>query len=150
ESEDLPGADVEVDAVNGGEVAEGLAKSSDRHRWDDCLILCAFGGRCACCVHVASVRHRGFIVVSGVEHCGFREDAAGFSQAYWSVNRTRKLGASRCDRPPTAMSDQDPHARFSWDRSEETRLNSSHVSISYAVFCLKKKTNEKLTQPVEN
>src|SRR5207249_6035992 len=24
-------------------------------------------------------------------------------------------------------------------RSEETRLNSSHVSISYAVFCLKKK-----------
>src|SRR5690606_41460200 len=25
-------------------------------------------------------------------------------------------------------------------RSEETRLNSSHVKISYAVFCLKKKT----------
>src|SRR5207249_7818883 len=25
------------------------------------------------------------------------------------------------------------------ERSEETRLNSSHVSISYAVFCLKKK-----------
>src|SRR5207253_9275282 len=25
-------------------------------------------------------------------------------------------------------------------RSEETRLNSSHVAISYAVFCLKKKT----------
>src|SRR5699024_9789654 len=25
-------------------------------------------------------------------------------------------------------------------RSQETRLNSSHVSISYAVFCLKKKT----------
>src|SRR5690625_5425328 len=24
-------------------------------------------------------------------------------------------------------------------RSEETRLNSSHVAISYAVFCLKKK-----------
>src|SRR5438477_3472722 len=24
-------------------------------------------------------------------------------------------------------------------RSEETRLNSSHMSISYAVFCLKKK-----------
>src|SRR5690554_7356856 len=26
-------------------------------------------------------------------------------------------------------------------RSEETRLNSSHVRISYAVFCLKKKKN---------
>src|SRR5690625_1767808 len=25
-------------------------------------------------------------------------------------------------------------------RSEETRLNSSHVAISYAVFCLKKKS----------
>src|SRR5699024_11484240 len=25
---------------------------------------------------------------------------------------------------------------------KSTRLNSSHVSISYAVFCLKKKTNE--------
>ena len=29
----------------------------------------------------------------------------------------------------------------SWRRSEGTRLNSSHVVISYAVFCLKKKTN---------
>src|SRR5690606_41410028 len=27
-----------------------------------------------------------------------------------------------------------------FDRSEETRLNSSHVKSSYAVFCLKKKT----------
>src|SRR5437868_12759667 len=26
---------------------------------------------------------------------------------------------------------------------KSTRLNSSHVSISYAVFCLKKKTNNK-------
>src|SRR5438477_531251 len=28
-------------------------------------------------------------------------------------------------------------------RSEETRLNSSHMSISYAVFCLKKKKKKK-------
>src|SRR5690625_5417613 len=29
-----------------------------------------------------------------------------------------------------------------WDRDRKsTRLNSSHVAISYAVFCLKKKTN---------
>src|SRR5438067_10618715 len=28
------------------------------------------------------------------------------------------------------------------NRSESTRLNSSHVSISYAVFCLKKKINQ--------
>src|SRR3712207_8925500 len=36
-------------------------------------------------------------------------------------------------------------------RSEEedrksTRLNSSHANISYAVFCLKKKTNQDTTQ----
>src|SRR6266508_6831192 len=33
-----------------------------------------------------------------------------------------------------------PHRRGqSLRRSEDTRLNSSHVAISYAVFCLKKK-----------
>src|SRR5476651_2879397 len=29
------------------------------------------------------------------------------------------------------------------DRSESTRLNSSHANISYAVFCLKKKKKKK-------
>src|SRR5689334_24845986 len=29
--------------------------------------------------------------------------------------------------------------RFSWTDRKSTRLNSSHSSISYAVFCLKKK-----------
>src|SRR5438067_13920773 len=33
-------------------------------------------------------------------------------------------------------------ARFNVDR-KSTRLNSSHVSISYAVFCLKKKKKRK-------
>src|SRR5699024_12825483 len=32
---------------------------------------------------------------------------------------------------------------------KSTRLNSSHVSISYAVFCLKKKKRKKLTQMSE-
>src|SRR3712207_8073159 len=31
------------------------------------------------------------------------------------------------------------------DRSEDTRLNSSHANISYAVFCLKKK-KQKIVQ----
>src|SRR5437867_8888844 len=34
---------------------------------------------------------------------------------------------------------------FAKDR-KSTRLNSSHRTISYAVFCLKKKITEKLTQ----
>src|SRR5438067_8512540 len=42
---------------------------------------------------------------------------------------------------------QEPHetalCRSSLDR-KSTRLNSSHVSISYAVFCLKKKRIEKV------
>src|SRR5207249_8783458 len=37
---------------------------------------------------------------------------------------------------PCAESDE-----FRNRRSKSTRLNSSHVSISYAVFCLKKKIN---------
>src|SRR5689334_24353496 len=41
-----------------------------------------------------------------------------------------------CSRPTTA-------SRASGDR-KSTRLNSSHSSISYAVFCLKKKTNWQL------
>src|SRR5690349_22012947 len=31
-----------------------------------------------------------------------------------------------------------------WQDRKSTRLNSSHVEISYAVFCLKKKTQPKL------
>src|SRR5437870_10191824 len=35
-------------------------------------------------------------------------------------------------------------------RSEETRLNSSHVAISYAVFCLKKKKHKRSTHIDKN
>src|SRR5438477_9549464 len=37
--------------------------------------------------------------------------------------------------------------RFAQDR-KSTRLNSSHMSISYAVFCLKKKKKTKATFPL--
>src|SRR3712207_9020452 len=36
---------------------------------------------------------------------------------------------------------------YSADR-KSTRLNSSHANISYAVFCLKKKTNTTIDQPI--
>src|SRR5690554_7595819 len=32
---------------------------------------------------------------------------------------------------------------------KSTRLNSSHVRISYAVFCLKKKKNKKTTEEIQ-
>src|SRR5439155_10475649 len=41
----------------------------------------------------------------------------------------------------------DPCQRFfcGWLDRKSTRLNSSHVAISYAVFCLKKKNTKKVT-----
>src|SRR5207249_8236918 len=42
--------------------------------------------------------------------------------------------------PPRAAHWSGAHALSALDR-KSTRLNSSHVSISYAVFCLKKKSN---------
>src|SRR5437868_10456589 len=47
---------------------------------------------------------------------------------------------ARCpplDDPPTDAAEE----RFCCRDRKSTRLNSSHVSISYAVFCLKKKKN---------
>src|SRR5437773_8411355 len=35
------------------------------------------------------------------------------------------------------------------DRSESTRLNSSHITISYAVFCLKKKKKHKKDESMQ-
>src|SRR5437868_10708152 len=53
------------------------------------------------------------------------------------------------DAPPKAVS-QSPwpqsHAAITNLDRKSTRLNSSHVSISYAVFCLKKKKDTRLAQ----
>src|SRR5690625_7717809 len=61
-------------------------------------------------------------------HCpgGFRAAAAGFHLL------RRHDGRLLCSSRGTA-------SRVRQDR-KSTRLNSSHVAISYAVFCLKKKT----------
>src|SRR6266516_5119468 len=49
----------------------------------------------------------------------------------------------RC-RPPSSAGLLRPGPGHPGDpRSEETRLNSSHRTISYAVFCLKKKTQKR-------
>src|SRR5207249_11787678 len=41
------------------------------------------------------------------------------------------------------------HGVWVWKDRKSTRLNSSHVSISYAVFCLKKKKNSNIYQVIE-
>src|SRR3712207_7292638 len=45
--------------------------------------------------------------------------------------------------PAEQLVQHEPHQRAAVDR-KSTRLNSSHANISYAVFCLKKKTNTQL------
>src|SRR6266700_6295873 len=47
-----------------------------------------------------------------------------------------------------AVFEQDLHAELAGDR-KSTRLNSSHVKISYAVFCLKKKKKIKNRMSIE-
>src|SRR5690242_21514638 len=48
----------------------------------------------------------------------------------------------KINRKPKALLMKTPHIFMSRDR-KSTRLNSSHMSISYAVFCLKKKKKKK-------
>src|SRR5690606_40357140 len=56
--------------------------------------------------------------------------------------RTAQLPAAAATGPALAAARRGPgHARA--DR-KSTRLNSSHVKISYAVFCLKKKNNHSI------
>src|SRR5207249_8579973 len=68
----------------------------------------------------------------------FARDEAGLfiGQPYVSAHATVSGVQTDTLLPPTTRSVND--TVFSTDR-KSTRLNSSHVSISYAVFCLKKK-----------
>src|SRR5207249_7341498 len=57
------------------------------------------------------------------------------------IDSMMRFGKLRLDRPPvphTPRGSASPKYLAETDR-KSTRLNSSHVSISYAVFCLKKK-----------
>src|SRR5690242_21619803 len=55
--------------------------------------------------------------------------------------------------PPARGADRrDEHSGRTGEAQDRksTRLNSSHMSISYAVFCLKKKNNSTIMSPVTN
>src|SRR2546427_4789137 len=54
-----------------------------------------------------------------------------------ALAQARRLSLAQLVRHPLALTPADTAVR---DR-KSTRLNSSHSQISYAVFCLKKKTN---------
>src|SRR4051794_41585584 len=61
---------------------------------------------------------------------------------YTTLFRSGCLAARTSSRRPTVVS-----CGADRIRSEETRLNSSHPSISYAVFCLKKKKQTHVVVP---
>src|SRR2546426_5777274 len=63
---------------------------------------------------------------AGRERCGTRDAARPWPRA--DVGRTRGRARARTGAPEDRKS---------------TRLNSSHLVISYAVFCLKKKKNKR-------
>src|SRR5690554_7781239 len=61
-----------------------------------------------------------------------------------SISDFQALVAVRWDLAQTALE------RLEQGDRKSTRLNSSHVRISYAVFCLKKKNKSNQTQPARN
>src|SRR5947199_3109577 len=58
----------------------------------------------------------------------------------------RRLRSPVCVRCSARVHDPSPSLRPPADR-KSTRLNSSHLGISYAVFCLKKKNKQQRERP---
>src|SRR6266496_6309860 len=64
-----------------------------------------------------------------------------YTTLFRSPRQWRRIGVRR------ACKSEGPAAAFTLRRDRKsTRLNSSHVEISYAVFCLKKKKKQKQLQ----
>src|SRR5690606_39951941 len=73
--------------------------------------------------------------------CGlFRECRGGSHANIASIKFAAGKHEGVRDELHAGMATAHQDARFALDR-KSTRLNSSHVKISYAVFCLKKKIN---------
>src|SRR5262245_41396464 len=68
----------------------------------------------------------------------------GVNAVYKAARAALKLEQFRFDTPPHAVLGAPTLNLGTLDR-KSTRLNSSHLGISYAVFCLKKKTKKKRT-----
>src|SRR3712207_8411981 len=74
----------------------------------------------------------------------FRSDdlpAAAAATAVASVQRQQRPQAAHRGGERVAEAHPHAHGRAAGLDRKSTRLNSSHANISYAVFCLKKKTH---------
>src|SRR5690606_41920508 len=83
--------------------------------------------------------HDALPICRGCSACSPRSRRRVRSRAGCSCTTSRSRPASRTRSPPRSS------ARTRPDR-KSTRLNSSHVKISYAVFCLKKKRKDGAVQ----
>src|SRR3712207_6998264 len=75
-------------------------------------------------------------------------DALPISETSPAVQNVRRrlCGLIVCDSPATAHNVRNRAAAAAGVDRKSTRLNSSHANISYAVFCLKKKTHHAVQQ----
>src|SRR5437667_4261949 len=62
----------------------------------------------------------------------------------------RLPGIGRLPASPTLFSITGGRRNYPWGDRKSTRLNSSHITISYAVFCLKKKKKTKNNHKTED
>src|SRR6266511_4613443 len=65
-------------------------------------------------------------------------------------SRSRPTSTATSRRPARTREWRSPPRSSTGQDRKSTRLNSSHVKISYAVFCLKKKKNIKKTASINN
>src|SRR5437868_9986937 len=84
-----------------------------------------------------SERFSGKSRIGPINADGGQSIASSHEPLWVIVNKASPVRAT--PRPRSKISQTDPDDHRQQDR-KSTRLNSSHVSISYAVFCLKKKT----------
>src|SRR5256885_6218208 len=61
-----------------------------------------------------------------------------------------KIGGPSIYPPIPSSAGDTVYGGFNWPDRKSTRLNSSHLVISYAVFCLKKKKNKTNTDIIPN
>src|SRR5437868_10642746 len=65
-----------------------------------------------------------------------------FRSHLYRAARARSMELAAYETRIRVLTEQMPATLWSTEDRKSTRLNSSHVSISYAVFCLKKKNRE--------
>src|SRR2546426_8789063 len=72
--------------------------------------------------------------------------AANYIAAQFEALGLEPAGSDGSYFQPVALVGMTPHPSLVWGDRKSTRLNSSHLVISYAVFCLKKKKGSALTR----